>query len=198
MTKYEYNMSLYKSLLMESIRERRMAIKRRLDEASEPSVKSSDAATEEAVSDTTSPDEILDASDISADDAALDAAIKQDDFEDETEDSSESENPDEATKHAFANMRDQIEKSIEQSNSMLDGWANRVQDFLAFLNDPDDENSIKFALDNSIDGSPIKSVKSSITSSIKRVASQLAALEQQIRAEIGATSVNDVMSKGQH
>lgn len=188
-------MSLYKSLLMESIRERRMAIKQRLDEASEPSVKSADAATEEAVSDTTSPDEILDASDISADDAALDAAIQADDIEDE---SSESENPDEATKHAFANMRDQIEKSIEQSNSMLEGWANRVQDFLAFLNDPDDENSIKFALDNSIDGSPIKSVKSSITSSIKRVASQLAALEQQIRAEIGATSVNDVMSKGQH
>lgn len=175
-------MSIQKSLLLESLSRRKAFVKGRLNEAS------ADQALEDAVDAPSSPTEAVDnAQGISAEEKGMDETLKHD----------PANSADQAAKNAFTEMRDQIEQSIEQSNSMLEGWADRIKDFLAFLNDPNDEGSVKYALDNSIKGSPIESVKSSIASSIRRVASQLAALEQQVRSEIGATDVSDVMNKTQ-
>lgn len=174
-------MSLYKKFFTESLTSRRRILE------------GADDALEDAVSDSVNPDETIDASDISADEAALDAELADD--AKSTEDVAS--NPDEEAKNSFAQMKDQIEQSIEQSNAMLNDWADKVHDFLNFVNDPSNENSIKYALDNSVPGSPIEAIKSQIGGSIKRIASTLASLEQQIRSEIGGISVNDVMKNNQ-
>ena len=92
-------------------------------------------------------------------------------------------------------MKDQIAQSIEQSELLLTDWADKVHDFLSYINDSNREDSIKYALDNAPEGSPIDTIKTTIVNQFTRIASQLAALEQLLRAQVGNVSVNDVMNK---
>lgn len=147
----------------------------------------------DVVSSDVKPGDTLDTSSIDSNEAAIDS--KMADASKEVE--ADVVSPEERAKDSFAEMKTQIEQSISQSNETLSGWAEKMHEFLSFLNDASNPDSIKSVLDNSSEGSPISAIKGSISNTVVRIAQQVASLEQQLRAQVGNTTVKDVMSQNQ-
>ena len=90
-------------------------------------------------------------------------------------------------------LKDKIQARIEVANQEIINFAEKVESFLSILNDPENPESIKYAMDNSTENSPFAKVKKSCGTRIGRIAGEIAALGQELRALIGSTSVDDML-----
>ena len=90
-------------------------------------------------------------------------------------------------------LKDKIQARIEAANQEIVNFAEKVESFLSILNDPENTESIKYAMDNATENSPFAKVKKSCGTRIGRIAGEIAALGQELRALIGSTSVDDML-----
>lgn len=90
-------------------------------------------------------------------------------------------------------LKDKIQARIESANQEIIGFAERVEQFLTLLNDPSNPKSIKYAMDNATENSPLAKVKKACGTRIGRIAGEIAALGQELRSLIGSTSVDDML-----
>ena len=90
-------------------------------------------------------------------------------------------------------LKDKIQQRIELANKQIIQYAEQVEAFLTFLNDPDDQNSMKYAMDNATENSPLAKVKKTCGTRIGRIAADIAGLGQELRTLIGSTSVDDML-----
>ena len=90
-------------------------------------------------------------------------------------------------------LKDKIQARIEVANQEIINFAEKVESFLSILNDPENPESIKYAMDNSTENSPFAKVKKTCGTRIGRIAGEIAALGQELRALIGSTSVDDML-----
>ena len=90
-------------------------------------------------------------------------------------------------------LKDKIQARIESANQEIIGCAERVEEFLTLLNDPSNPESIKYAMDNATENSPLAKVKKACGTRIGRFAGEIAALGQELRSLIGSTSVDDML-----
>ena len=90
-------------------------------------------------------------------------------------------------------LKDKIQARIESANQEIIGFAERVEQFLTLLNDPSNPESIKYAMDNATENSPLAKVKKTCGTRIGRIAGEIAALGQELRSLIGSTSVDDML-----
>ena len=90
-------------------------------------------------------------------------------------------------------LKDKIQARIEVANQEIIEFAEKVESFLSILNDPENPSSIKYAMDNSTENSPFSKVKKTCGTRIGRIAGEIAALGQELRALIGSTSVDDML-----
>ena len=90
-------------------------------------------------------------------------------------------------------LKDKIQARIEAANQEIVNFAERVESFLSILNDPENTESIKYAMDNATENSPFAKVKKTCGTRIGRIAGEIAALGQELRALIGSTSVDDML-----
>lgn len=174
-------MSIYKDYFKKSLENRKHVLTEGVDDD-----------LEDAVTNNTDIDDLdADAKGLDAEDSSIEK-----DLGDEVDSMNDEVNKEgDETNTLFTQMKDQIAQSIEQSELLLTDWADKVHDFLSYINDSNREDSIKYALDNAPEGSPIDTIKTTIVNQFTRIASQLAALEQLLRAQVGNVSVNDVMNK---
>jgi hypothetical protein len=90
-------------------------------------------------------------------------------------------------------LKDKIQARIETANQEIIGFAEKVEEFLSILNDPSNPESIKYAMDNATENSPLAKVKKACGTRIGRIAGEIAALGQELRSLIGSTSVDDML-----
>lgn len=90
-------------------------------------------------------------------------------------------------------LKDKIQARIEAANQEIIEIAEKVESFLSILNDPENPQSIKYAMDNATENSPFAKVKKTCGTRIGRIAGEIAALGQELRALIGSTSVDDML-----
>ena len=90
-------------------------------------------------------------------------------------------------------LKDKIQARIESANQEIISFAERVEEFLTLLNDPSNPDSIKYAMDNATENSPLAKVKKACGTRIGRIAGEIAALGQELRSLIGSTSVDDML-----
>ena len=90
-------------------------------------------------------------------------------------------------------LKDKIQARIEAANQEIIDIAEKVESFLSILNDPENPESIKYAMDNATENSPFAKVKKTCGTRIGRIAGEIAALGQELRALIGSTSVDDML-----
>ena len=90
-------------------------------------------------------------------------------------------------------LKDKIQARIESANQEIIGFAEKVEEFLSVLNDPSNPESIKYAMDNATENSPLAKVKKACGTRIGRIAGEIAALGQELRSLIGSTSVADML-----
>ena len=90
-------------------------------------------------------------------------------------------------------LKDKIKARIDSANQEIIGFAERVEEFLSVLNDPSNPESIKYAMDNATENSPLAKVKKACGTRIGRIAGEIAALGQELRSLIGSTSVDDML-----
>ena len=90
-------------------------------------------------------------------------------------------------------LKDKIQARIESANQEIIGFAEKVEEFLTILNDPSNPESIKYAMDNATENSPLAKVKKTCGTRIGRIAGEIAALGQELRSLIGSTSVDDML-----
>jgi hypothetical protein len=126
---------------------------------------------------------------VSAEDANLEAGLA----EDNPEVADVQQQTMEDIKNEDQMLKDKIQQRIETANQEIIGFAEKVEEFLSILNDPSNPNSIKYAMDNATENSPLAKVKKSCGSRIGRIAGEIAALGQELRSLIGSTSVDDML-----
>lgn len=90
-------------------------------------------------------------------------------------------------------LKDKIQQRIETANQQIVQYAEQVESFLTFLNDPNDQSSMKYAMDNATENSPLAKVKKTCGTRIGRIAADIAGLGQELRTLIGSTSVDDML-----
>ena len=90
-------------------------------------------------------------------------------------------------------LKDKIQARIEAANQEIVEFAEKVESFLTILNDPENPSSIKYAMDNATENSPLAKVKKTCGTRIGRISGEIAALGQELRALIGSTSVDDML-----
>lgn len=90
-------------------------------------------------------------------------------------------------------LKDKIQQRIESANQEIINFAEKAESFLSLLNDPNNTESIKYAMDNATENSPLAKVKKTCGTRIGRIAADIAGLGQELRALIGSTSVDDML-----
>lgn len=128
--------------------------------------------------------------DVSSEDAALEREM-----EDMAEKPKDPAAPDSAEKSEDQILKDRITQRIEDANAQIVDWSNKIETVMRFLNDPTMSNSMKSYLDAATENSPLDKVKKSCGTRITRIASEMAALTQELRAQVGGTSVEDMLAK---
>ena len=128
--------------------------------------------------------------DVSADDASLEKEMN--DMVSEPKDPAA---PDSNEKSEDQILKDRITQRIEDANAQIVDWSNKIETVMRFLNDPTMSNSMKSYLDAATENSPLDKVKKSCGTRITRIASEMAALTQELRAQVGGTSVEDMLAK---
>lgn len=128
--------------------------------------------------------------DISSEDAALEREM-----EDMAEKPKDPAAPDSSEKSEDQILKDRITQRIEDANAQIVDWSNKIETVMRFLNDPTMSNSMKSYLDAATENSPLDKVKKSCGTRITRIASEMAALTQELRAQVGGTSVEDMLAK---
>lgn len=126
---------------------------------------------------------------ISTEDAELEAGLS----EDNPEVAQTQEQTMEEIKNEDQILKDKIQARIEAANQEIVEFAEKVESFLTILNDPENPSSIKYAMDNATENSPLAKVKKTCGTRIGRIAGEIAALGQELRALIGSTSVDDML-----
>lgn len=129
-------------------------------------------------------------SDVSSEDAALEKEMS--DMATEPKDPAA---PDSNEKSEDQILKDRITQRIEDANAQIVDWSNKIETVMRFLNDPTMSNSMKSYLDAATENSPLDKVKKSCGTRITRIASEMAALTQELRAQVGGTSVEDMLAK---
>lgn len=129
-------------------------------------------------------------SDVSAEDASLEKEMN--DMVAEPKDPAA---PDSNEKSEDQILKDRITQRIEDANAQIVDWSNKIETVMRFLNDPTMSNSMKSYLDAATENSPLDKVKKSCGTRITRIASEMAALTQELRAQVGGTSVEDMLAK---
>lgn len=128
--------------------------------------------------------------DVSSEDAALEREMT--DMAEKPKDPAE---PDSTEKSEDQILKDRITQRIEDANAQIVDWSNKIETVMRFLNDPTMSNSMKSYLDAATENSPLDKVKKSCGTRITRIASEMAALTQELRAQVGGTSVEDMLAK---
>lgn len=128
--------------------------------------------------------------DVSSEDAALEREMS-----DMTEKPKDPTEPDSTEKSEDQILKDRITQRIEDANAQIVDWSNKIETVMRFLNDPTMSNSMKSYLDAATENSPLDKVKKSCGTRITRIASEMAALTQELRAQVGGTSVEDMLAK---
>ena len=128
--------------------------------------------------------------DVSSEDAALEREMA-----DMTEKPKDPAAPDSTEKSEDQILKDRITQRIEDANAQIVDWSNKIETVMRFLNDPTMSNSMKSYLDAATENSPLDKVKKSCGTRITRIASEMAALTQELRAQVGGTSVEDMLAK---
>lgn len=90
-------------------------------------------------------------------------------------------------------LKGKIETKIKEGNDQIAVWAEALEEFATFINDPTNEESIKHIIDNAGTGTALASVKSVAGKQMTKVATDCAVLAQTLRSLIGSVSVDDVL-----
>lgn len=87
-----------------------------------------------------------------------------------------------------------MEHRIGQINMLLSGWADRIDEFVEFINDPDHDQGIRNILNSAISGTALEKIKVSELKTITKIAADAASLSQSLRSYIGAITTDQMMS----
>lgn len=78
-----------------------------------------------------------------------------------------------------------LQKRAMENNELLSQWANTIDDFTAFVNDPSREDSIKNIIERAMPGSVLEKIKKAEARRLTRVATEAASLSQALKSYIG-------------
>lgn len=139
--------------------------------------------------------ELETAMDSEPDDISDDDAVLEKEMSEMIENPKDPAAPDSKEKSEDQILKDRITQRIEDANAQIVDWSNKIETVMRFLNDPTMSNSMKSYLDAATENSPLDKVKKSCGTRITRIASEMAALTQELRAQVGGTSVEDMLAK---
>ena len=139
--------------------------------------------------------ELETAMDSNPDDISEDDAVLEKEMSEMVEKPKDPAAPDSTEKSEDQILKDRITQRIEDANAQIVDWSNKIETVMRFLNDPTMSNSMKSYLDAATENSPLDKVKKSCGTRITRIASEMAALTQELRAQVGGTSVEDMLAK---
>lgn len=77
-----------------------------------------------------------------------------------------------------------VNKRNAQINDVIVGWVEKLDEFVSFINDPMNTDSIKYITDAAAPGSILEKVKSSEARRLTKVATECSALAQSLRSYI--------------
>lgn len=87
-----------------------------------------------------------------------------------------------------------MEHKIGQINTLLAGWADRIDEFVDFINDPEHDQGIRNILNSAISGTALEKIKVSELKTITKIAADAASLSQSLRSYIGAITADQMMT----
>lgn len=99
----------------------------------------------------------------------------------------------EDTDEAGEVLRGKIEKKIKEGNDKIAKWAEALEDFAAFINDPKEPESIRHIIDNADSSSALAAVRAEAGSQMTKVATDCVVLAQTLKSLIGSVTVKDVI-----
>lgn len=85
-----------------------------------------------------------------------------------------------------------IEKRNAQINDVIIKWVDKIDEFVEFINDPMNKESIKYIIDSAAVGSILEKIKGSESRRITRVATECSALAQSLRSFITGGIDDDI------
>lgn len=77
-----------------------------------------------------------------------------------------------------------VDKRNAQINEVIVGWVKKLDEFIEFINDPMNKESIKYIVDSAAPGSILEKIKSSESRRLTKVATECSALAQSLRSYI--------------
>lgn len=93
-------------------------------------------------------------------------------------------------------IQKQINKRNAQLNDVILGWVEKLDEFVIFINDPMNTESIKYITDSAATGSILEKIKNSEARRLTRVATECSALAQSLRSYIiGGIEDEDIDTK---
>ena len=81
-----------------------------------------------------------------------------------------------------------IKQRTEENNELLAEWVRRVNEFIDFINNPQNPGSIKSIVNNAMPGSTLEKIKKTEARRLTRVSTEAAALSQALNSYIGAAN----------
>lgn len=87
-----------------------------------------------------------------------------------------------------------MEHKIGQINSLLTNWADKIDEFVEFINDPSHDQGIRNILNSAISGTALEKIKVSELKTITKIAADAASLSQSLRSYIGSITTDQMMS----
>lgn len=90
-------------------------------------------------------------------------------------------------------IQQQIDKRNAQINDVIIDWVSKLDEFVSFINDPMNKESIKYIIDSAAAGSILEKIKSSESRRLTKVATECSALAQSLRSYItgGVDSIEE-------
>ena len=83
-------------------------------------------------------------------------------------------------------LQNHIKQRTEENNELLAEWIKNINDFIDFLNNPQNPGSIKSITNNAMPGSTLEKIKKTESRRLTRVSTEAAALSQALNSYIGA------------
>lgn len=88
-------------------------------------------------------------------------------------------------------LQNHIKQRTEENNELLAEWVKNINDFIDFLNNPQNPGSIKSITNNAMPGSTLEKIKKTESRRLTRVSTEAAALSQALNSYIGAANENE-------
>ena len=84
-----------------------------------------------------------------------------------------------------------LKQRAQENNELLSQWVATIDDFTAFVNDPNRDDSIKNIIERAMPGSVLEKIKKAEARRLTRVSTEAAALSQALKSYIGGVQTGE-------